>query len=174
MRDRILICLSASDDFVGRFIRWITQSQFNHVFILYESSLWGGWWAAQITPEKGIHKIPANHLEDVDRIECYEGVGTGHDISKGLKTLRDAIGIKYDYLGVWNGLLRAIIMRLFGKKIPAIHSSKRMFCFEFVIRVLQEAGIPGIQEYSPVSTPPRELRKFLIRSATFKSVNSPL
>lgn len=137
----IRIGFGTTDKLHSRLIRWVTRSPWSHVWIEYESEVWGGWWVAHAGPS-GVVKVPletvrAAHLKR--RIyECRL------DLSSGLSASRMYVGSAYDYKSVlWNGFL-LLLSRVFARewltKIVTRNRSK-MSCSEFVGTILKKAGV---------------------------------
>jgi hypothetical protein len=174
MKSRVFICFSASDTWYGRMIRYLTQSDFNHVFLSYKSDMWGGWWATQVDDD-GVRLLPLEKVVGKKKmpVECYETVSS--DVFDGLVSVRDYIGSRYDWRGIFGFLVKLIVWRLFGKRIlNPFHDRAKMFCSEFVMLILQKANIGNTMNYDASSASPEDVRKFLTHSPIFKRKGEPL
>jgi len=171
-KERILVVVSASDTFLGRVIRWLTSSPVNHTFLVYESYLWGGWWAAQIGSD-GVKKIPANHaLSKYVMTEFYEYRG---NIARGLHACRAMVGEKYDFMGILGFLLKIVVWRLTGKRIKnPLHGKHEEFCSEFVASVLKAARVDHFVNCDPASVSPEDVRNWLMTNPRFRRVGEAL
>jgi hypothetical protein len=170
-QERILVVVSASDTAIGRAIRRITASPVNHAFILYESRLWGGWWAAQIGP-KGVEKLAASKVrKECSTVECYEYRG---DLSPGLVACRNMVGEAYDFLGVAGFLVKLAAWRVARRKIKnPWHLQNAEFCSEFVSRILKAAAVDGFADCDPPSMAPGDVRDLVQANDRFTSVEWP-
>lgn len=169
--ERILVVCAASNTALGRAIRKLTGSPVNHCHLLYQSRLWGGWWAAQIGKE-GVQKLPANKvMREYALTECYEYV---HDLSPGLRACRGMIGQRYDYLGIAGFMVKLAAWWIARKKIKnPWHHQNAEFCSEFVARVLGANGIAGFDEDDPASLSPGDVRTLIRDNPQFCQVTWP-
>ena len=170
-RTRILICLTATRRWYGRIVRWATRSRVNHSLIKHEDPFWGGWRATEIN-EDGVSDRDVGKLTRIDYIEHWE---SDLDLLPGMRALRTFVGsARYDGLGLASGLIRAIILRVFGIEIDKpIHSHGRLFCSEFVAHVFKKAGVPGVEDWKPANVSPGTLRAFMESSPHFRRVAEP-
>lgn len=171
MKERILLAVAASETIFGSVIRSLTQSPVNHSFVLYESTLWGGWWATQVD-EHGVQKLPAMHLcARYETLELYECVV---DLVPGLRRCRSMIGAGYDFLGIIGFLFKLLVWRLLGRRIlNPFHRNNREFCSEFVANVLKSANVPGFEAVDPPSLSPGDLRNIFLANNCFHRVFEP-
>lgn len=155
-QERILVVCAASDTRIGRWIRALTCSPVNHCFLIYQSRLWAGWWAAQIG-SRGVVKLPAKKVVPAySSLEFYEYHG---DLSAGLRACRGMVGQGYDYLGILGFLIKIMCWRLLGRRIKnPWHRQNKEFCSEFVANVLGAAGVPMFAECDPASLSPGDVR----------------
>jgi hypothetical protein len=168
----VLIAVSASNNLVGRIIRFLTDSSVNHAFILYESRLWGGWWAAQID-EYGVRKLPAKVvIPTYKRVDLYRYAGK--TLSPGLQACRYMVGWKYDWLGIVGFIFKLVIWRLLGKRIfNPLHGRHREFCSEFVSNVLKKAEVPSFSSVDPASISPGDVLSIIKADPLFRRVDVP-
>lgn len=167
---KVLICLSASDAWYGRIIRWASRSRVNHTFLLYRSDVWG-WFAVEIN-ENGVQLIPPSRLTRVDYLECWR---CDEDLLHGLAGMRRWIGAGYDWRGLLSGLVRLVVRRLFGMSIDgASHSAKRLFCSEAAAVVLRNAAAPGSDSIDPPNTSPGDLRRLFRAHPAYHKVSCPV
>jgi hypothetical protein len=165
----ILVALSASDNLVGRIIRALTGSSVNHAFILYESDLWGGWWAAQID-ERGVRKLPAKVvLPTYEKVYLYRYMGKS--LAVGLKACRYMVGWKYDWLGILGFICKLVVWRLIGRRIfNPLHGRNREFCSEFVSNVLKKTPVPSFENQDPASLSPGDVLSIIKTDPFFRKV----
>ena len=153
-------------------MRWLLRSQFNHAFILFLDPMWEEWQTVDIT-KSGVQILPwYKSLGRVKEIECWKYRRT---LIHGLQASSNLIGQKYDWLGLAINVLRLFIWRLFGRrwKTP-LHDVTRYMCFEFIISLIQLAGISSALQLEPSVTPPEELRNFLKLNGGFEVVSCPM
>jgi hypothetical protein len=159
------------------------KSNINHSFVLYESKEWGGWWAVQ-TDERGVRKIPAENVPDLDYVECYE---CSKDLWPALRRTGDFVGDRYDWRGLLWGLFRLLVYRVFKRKITKpLHRDNRLFCSEDVGWVMKYGELPGagyVDGYGPIKDTehwktseisPLVLQTFWQASEEFERVDWPL
>lgn len=165
-RERIYVVCAASDNLVGRLIRKLTRSSVNHTFLLYESRMWGGWWAAQIGPD-GVKKLPAGPvMQKYYLTECYEYAG---NLGPGLTACRAMVGQRYDYWGVLGYLLRLVAKRVVDRDIRnPWNVQNEEFCSEFVAHVLKAARVDHFRDCDPASLSPGEVRGYLCVNPNFQ------
>ena len=156
----IYICTARSKTTYGKLIRWLTDSEYNHTFIAYECELFGGWEAVEVDA-KGVNKIPLNKvLKGYTEVIAYRSIHT--DLSIGLKKNKNAIGKKYDWLGIFGFAKEIIISKLFGKKTKNYWQSKnRLFCSEYVSKVLEDSEAYGFEKVDNALMNPEDILKIL-------------
>lgn len=147
-------------------IRWATDSPWSHVWIEYESQLWGGWWAAHSGPT-GVAKIPLIKLlnEYPKNVQFY----CNADVRGGFSWAHIAVGAPYDYGVIWNGLLYAIHRATkwdFLRRM-AHRNTAKYTCSEFVTGFLKASGIRSVAGLDPELTTPGNLYKVVEQSGEF-------
>lgn len=174
----ILVAVSASNNLLGRIIRFLTDSSVNHAFIMYESRLWGGWWAAQID-ERGVRKLPAKVvLPTYEKVFLYRYVVAGplqgaSALSAGLQACRYMVGWKYDWLGIVGFIFKLMIWRLLGRRVfNPLHGRNREFCSEFVANVLKKAQVPNFSKVDPASISPGDVLELIKADPHFRRVEA--
>lgn len=170
-RERILVVVSASNGALGKIIRKLTGSPVNHCFLLYESAMWKGWWAAQIGLE-GVQKLPAEKVKGkYSMCECYSYRG---DLTPGVQKCRKMVGERYDFLGILGFLIKLLVWRLTGRRIKnPLHGKHEEFCSEFVASVLKEARIRDFLDCDPASLSPGDVRDKILSYELFQRVEWP-
>jgi hypothetical protein len=167
---KVAVVLVATKDFSGRVVRWASDSVINHSMLVYEDQLWTGFWSAEALLKRGVVKLPFDPDDPhYSKLEVYVYHG---DASIGLPELRHIIGADYDYKGAFVGTLRLVCRKLFGTvSDTSIHDHKKFFCFEFVIRYLQNLKAPGADKLVPENTSPAILREWLVNHQDFQRVS---
>lgn len=166
---RVLICLSAGNGSIGTIIRKLTQSEVNHAFLSYWDEDWKCWQAVQID-QRGIIIIPADKVE-CKSVVCYEH---NKDISYALPKVKNLIGSKYDFMGIFGFICKLAIWRLFKKKIlNPIHKNGELFCSEMVTTFLKEADISWAAHLDPASTSPGDLYTKIDNDSSFQTIPTP-
>ena len=134
-------------------IRWWTQSEVSHVFVLYDDEQLGIPMVAEVVLN-GFRVIPyAKFLRD-NTIICV--VEPKHDLSAGLKKVAAWLGRPFDFKALLGfcDLFKGFVQHPFD-------NPKELLCSELVIRMLREAGYPGAKRLNPKTTSPQELLEFL-------------
>ena len=161
---KTLLCLSASSEFYGRWIRRITRSPVNHAFIMFQHPDFSGdrWWAVQVA-EQGVVMEPAEkvvHGPTLTLLECYEY--QDGSLWPGVQANFDAMGDKYDWAGIFGFLIMIEAKRLFGIKIPNLyHGTGRYFCSEYCASVLKRSNIHWAKCLDPSTISPANLREMI-------------
>lgn len=133
------VCFQKSHTWYGWLIRKLTGSPWNHVYIEYASDDWGQRFDLDITP-RGVLSVPTKGRSgDVLKYMTNDV----QDRDKVTDAMRDSVrrlGDRYDWVGLFSGLFRLIIWRIFGRRLlKSVHSKGRMFCSEMVSTILQGA-----------------------------------
>ena len=168
---RVLICLAASDNVGGRFIRWVFKSPVSHAFIIYKSTEWDWWEAVQIN-QHGVHKVSARKIIKSGAYKSIRAFEPKFDLWIGVLTKRYFIGRDYDFKGVFAGLLKGLLQRFLGIKIhKLIHSGSALFCSEYVAEVIKAApNAPTLVE-PPSELAPHMLLTYCETSSWYKEVD---
>jgi len=162
---KTILCLSASSEFYGKWIRRITRSPVNHAFVMFQHPELSGdrWWAIQVA-ERGVVLEPAERVVGSPKmtlLECYACTGT--DLWPGVQVHFGTLGAGYDWWGIFGFLLMIEAKRLFGIKIPNLyHGSGQYFCSEFVMTVLRGAGLNWAKCLIPSEVSPANLREMIL------------
>lgn len=167
----VLICLAASHTWYGKLIRKLTQSKYNHAYIIYTSYLFGGWWAVEIA-EDGIQLLP---LEKVKKKyyenDCFE---YAYNLDLGLQRTRLMVGKKYDWLGVLGFGVKILVKKLFRRNVEnAFEDNRRLFCSEYVASVLKYAGAFGFEKTDPSQMSPDDIFRVVNALECYKKVEMP-
>ncbi len=150
---QIVVCVAASDSFVGKAIRFVTGSNVNHALIAFYSDKHESWQALQ-TDSRGLVQVPVSSLR-YSYTECYEF--TDLNLLTALPHCEHLIGDEYDFLGILGFLLKILAWRLLGRRIfNPLHRKGELFCSEFVMQYLQKVcGMPmWLMFETPAGTAP--------------------
>lgn len=137
----IAVGFSRGTDLKSRLIRWITNADFDHVWIQYSSEIWGS--------DMVVHAISQGVLiEPFDKTlnDYYTLFELNYDIREGLYFMRNSIGAEYDFFSViWNSILLVLFRYTQFKFLRrlAARDNYRFSCSEFVAMALKLAGFPG-------------------------------
>jgi len=170
---KIHVCLIEGNDSRSKLFKWILKSKDTHVFFLYESELWGGWFAADIL-EDGVVMLP-EEKSSTQRAKTLTFFECKYPIEDGFKRARKFVMSGYDYLALAANLTRVMLWRWLGWKwLRPVNSDKRMYCAEFVATIFRLANIPHSEDLDPAVTSPAMLREFMDTSIYFNEVPNPL
>lgn len=171
MRDekKIAIALIATKGLLPRFIRWVCQSKFNHLAIVYEDRIWTGFWALE-AKHKGVIPSPFDFDDPKYKaIELHEYIG---DLSVGLRKSKGIVLSGYDFFGAFFGMVYMGLRRLLGlKKRFTVQSSNRFYCFELGVVFLQYADVPYADKLEPSEMFPTELEQWLKQNKMFRVIS---
>lgn len=164
-----MICIGfgSGSGWRSKLIQWATASEWNHVWIEYPSTCWGGMWAAH-SAEHGVVKEPCARVRNgYKRTYIFEV--KGFDLTPGMKKSKELLGRRYDFKVIWNAVL-LVIHRSTGWKWLwnlAAKDITKLTCSEFVTMVMKRAGLPEAQRLDPEFTTPGDLFKLCKASKTF-------
>lgn len=145
---KAVVCLSASDGFVGGAIRSVTESNVNHAFIAFYSEEHKSWQALQ-TDQRGLVQVPVKTLEH-SHLECYSFPEL--DLMSALPKCGDLIGDSYDFIGIVGFLVKIGAWRIAGRRIVnPLHKKGELFCSEFAVTYLQR--VTGMYDWMRVVNP---------------------
>lgn len=135
---RVMVCLSATDQWYGRLIRWATRSRVNHAFVAFKMDEFKQWMAIQID-ERG---VVITTLKDVlDETVYVDGFTCERDLWAGVLKQMRMFGWRYDWLGVVGFAWKILLYRLFRVDIRnAMQQKAALFCSEFVSQILKNVG----------------------------------
>lgn len=184
MTGKALIALSASNAWYGKELRKVMYEgqddavpeaeRVNHAFIVYESSDWGDWRAVDVQ-EKGVQPtIEVRHIARVDYVECYRSPEDS-DLWEGLRACKNDLYKRYDWLGLLFGYVRLKLLSWFGLRLTKPHhASNRLFCSEYVARVLQRSGARDTNDWIPANVSPKDLQDYLRKYGEKVALPTPL
>lgn len=167
----VRIVFTARTNWFSRLVRWFTKSQVSHVFLEYDSSLWGGRWVAEATVG-GVRKVPSYKARKNVVFE-YRFLG---DPRPGCAAIASYFGNKYDYAGIVGFAVFILLWRWLHLKIkrPFTHS-KAQLCSELVARWVKESGVPVAAYIDPELTTPQMVYDicFTSRPGYFEAIEPP-
>lgn len=161
----VFVGVVATNDFVGKLVRWATSSNVNHAFLVYRSKAWGCWMVAESTKGYGVRVVP---YELAKQRVIYAEYFTfpEYDLKVGMRERVKDIGKGYDHLAVVGLAVKLIFKRIFRKVVPSyFYSKKDIFCVELVMRVFNAVRIPDFLAMNPHNIHPGEFRKMLNKSS---------
>ena len=149
------IGFSTTNQLISRIIRFFTGSKVSHCFMLFE--LFEQAWVLE-AGFFGISLKPLKKFQKSDTVVALVPVPLAEeDVARAMQ----ALGEKYDFGGLL-GSIFPLIGKWFKQKWKnPWNNSKALFCSEFCLKSLQEAGFPGADQLDPASTTPQDLLDFL-------------
>lgn len=153
---KIKIGFSTSNSWVSRLIRWATDSDVSHTFLLVEID--GIEFVAEASFSGFRLILMRNWIRGNEIVDIIEPLVP---LDKGWLVAEDWLGESYS----WTGLIGygwVVIGRKLKRKFHnPIHESKSLFCSEANTKVIQASGWPGSENLDPASMSPADLRDFL-------------
>lgn len=164
----IAINFGTNQKWTSKVLRWLTDSQFTHVWFEYPSSRWQGNMVLHANP-KGVLLEPAPQVRE--RYPTREGYICQVDLTPGLLIIKDHIGITgYDFhTAIWNGL---VLLAYKATKWSWWHrilkrNPNRFTCSELATIVLKGSNVDGTKGLAPEFVLPSRLRKLCKESPQF-------
>lgn len=155
----VRVVFTASKTFLGRWIRRLTQSKVSHAFLEYDSSLWGGRWAAEATIS-GVRKVPAAKARH--HVVCQYRVR--FDPRPGLRMIAPLFGSAYDVTGILVFAWAIMLWRWFRVRMRRFtRNTKSQLCSELVARFLIASQVTGTANWDPERTSPEQIRHLCAR-----------
>jgi hypothetical protein len=147
----IRLVFTASKTFFGKIIRWLTGGKVSHVFLEYDSSLWGGRWVAEATVG-GVRKVPSYKA----RHNVVWEYRAAMDTRVACRSIARYFGNTYDYAGLLVFAWFIIAWRWLKLKAKKPHrSTKSQVCAELIARWVTAYGVPGSQDWDPDRVTPQ-------------------
>ena len=160
----ILIAFSTSDKVYAKILRKIMDCPYHHTFLFVEFKEFG--WMALEIDNKGVRFVNVNSIGTYAKKLIY--FKPTKDLSNGLILMKNYIGKKYDWKGLFSGAWRLLIKKWFEHEInDGEENPNRMFCSEFVASVLQKSSIPGTSCWIPANISPKMLYDFIKNNEYF-------
>lgn len=153
----VMICLAKEDNVASKTIRFITGSEFSHVFLEFYSDEWGSMQAIEID-DRGIIQVPARTLPYLSRnVERYYANPGFKDV---IVRRNELVGHRYDWKGLFGGLWKMIMLRLFGERFTKPwHSKGRFFCTEYLATLIADND-PLNYTLEPWMSSPEDITKY--------------
>jgi len=165
---QVIICLSSSDDLKGRLVRFFTKYQFNHVSIIYKSMFINKWMSIEVS-KNGVHILPVYAVIKKNMYNKF--YKCDYNLSLGISKNTCYIGRNYDIWGVFGIGVRIIIQKLFGVKIKNLFNIiSKVFCTEYVVKVLIDSGFKGSDKIDPSLSEPRDIEDLLSNNNECKEI----
>ena len=166
---RVAVVLVATNDTQGKFVRWASNSRVNHAMIVYEDPVWGGFSMGEANMSHGVVMLP---FDPEDPRYLRTEFFVSEHLPRGLPPSKQMFGAGYDYPGAIIGTTRLIFRKFLGTSSDvSIHDHEAFFCFEFCIKVLQNARIAGAEKLIPENTSPAMFRQWIMEHEYFKKVS---
>jgi hypothetical protein len=147
----VRIVFTATKTWFGRLIRWLTGGKVSHVFLEYDSSLWGGRWVAEATVG-GVRKVPAYKV----RHNIVYEYRVKLDSRVPCRAIARYFGNAYDYAGIFIFGWFIIAWKWFKLKVRRPYrSTKSQVCSELIARWVIAYGVPGTQAWDPEQVTPQ-------------------
>ena len=161
------IGFSTTNHLVSRIIRKLTGSIVSHTWVLYYDEDFKCDCVIEFT--KGGCRLSTfdrfkqrNLIVKIWTPQC--------SVQKGFVGLRNFLEAGYDYIGLF-GMLFVLFARWLKKKIRnPFASSKKLFCSECVVRLLQNAEYPRSDTLDPETVTPDDLYHFAIREEAMQEL----
>ncbi len=153
----VKICFSRSNTLLGEAIRSFTGGRVNHAFLAWIDPQFRIAVALGANPN-GLTLSPyARFLKPPEQVVCVFKPASG--LWPGIRALAPLLDTPYDYGGVIAMSAVELVHRWLRQWLPNPWPSKRMFCSEYVRRVLKLSGLDprGLEAVPVSSTDPARL-----------------
>lgn len=149
----VRLVFTASKTWFGRLIRWLTGGKASHVFLEYDSTLWGGRWVAEATVG-GVRKVPAYKA----RHNIVYEYQVKQDPRVACESIAKFFGNAYDYAGLFIFGWFIIAWKWLKLKVRRPHrNSKSQLCAELIARWMIAYGVPGTDGWNPECISPQSI-----------------
>jgi len=165
--NNVYICFGRWNDLKSKVIRWITKSEWSHVWLEYNSDEWGHRMVVH-ADAKGVIVEPVENFwerrKEATHVLSYK-VNIG-DIKTGFKDSARYLGKDYGYFAlIWNALMLILLKLGFKEKWLSIAKDlNRYVCSEFAILFLKNARAEGASTLDAEAIWPGKLASWLNRS----------
>lgn len=153
------IGFKSSDDIMGKLIKWYTNSNWSHCFIVLDDSLEGDPIVFESASYGGVRLNLLSKYKG-SKIELYEVEGCN-----SIKPLYEYLGANYGYFQIVGNVI-AKVFRLNNNPI-----SKDYICSEVALRFLIENGIEGFGLLDPNKATPEDLYRIVSTRSNFKLIS---
>jgi len=172
MSERVLIVPIATNDWWAPVVRWFLCSKYNHIFVLFEDSTLGGWWAREAL-FNGV-QIISSERSSLSRVKHAEFYEYKDSLVPGLQESRKSVGVGYDRCGLVINIFRMFLYKVFKIKwLRPVHDPEKHTCPEDIMQIFEAVFVPGIDDLRPSMVMPGELRDFMLFSEDFHTVENP-
>lgn len=148
---------STTDKLISRLIRWVTKAQVSHTFLIVE--LYGKLWVVG-AEFNGMTMMSVEKFQKNNMIKAVCEVPELTDVHVG--KAMESLGVAYDFGGLLGGIFPQIGRWFKRKWKNPWNDQKALFCSEFLVLALQEAGLKGSEDLDPGAATPQDLLDFLI------------
>ncbi len=145
------------------------RAHVNHVFLLYKSDIWSGWFCGEIDKDGPTPKPAEKVLKRYKYVEVWDA---SYDIVEGMRKTKNMLDTGYDWRGI-GGFLLAIIKCIKTGEAPINmhHAKNKSFCSEYVALCINRS--PGsVVDLAPESTTPMDLASMWMTSPLYDRVTS--
>lgn len=149
------IGFSQSNNWGSKLVRWFTNSQWSHCFIILDDDLEGDALVFESSPSGGVKLNLWSKYKD-QICEVYN-----INVNCSIKPLYNYLGDNYGYLQITG----FIIAKIFSLKHNPI--KKDYVCSELALRFLIENNIEGFESLDPNSTSPEDLYESIKQHVSF-------
>jgi hypothetical protein len=159
----IVIGFGTNEKWTSKLIRWVTRSEWSHVWIEYPSGVWGGRWVVH-SWESGVVKVPLELIrEKYPKHRSYD-LNRG-EMAQGFDWARERIGASYDYGVIWNALMLVMYRATGWEWLHRIllRNAAKFSCSEFVSGFMKASKVKGTEDWDPEFMPPVDLFQFCER-----------
>ncbi len=155
MASTIRVGFSTTNERISRLIRWWTQSEVSHTFIVYYDETLDAEMVLDVA-WSGYRVVPWSTFECDNQIVAL--IEPPVDMLPGLRAVARWLGRPYD----WKAFARFSRWARVFVRHP-VSNYKSLICTEVVIHALRISGYPGAEELEPKDTSPQQLFDFLSR-----------
>jgi hypothetical protein len=150
---------STTDSFVSKTIRWFTQSEVSHTFVLYYDPAFQQTMVVE-ADWTGFRIIPLERFEKSNRIVEIREIPVDED--PALSATAFMLGSPYDFKGLLGHALARVASVVLRRKVNTpFRSSRKIICSEAVVRILQVISYPDAEKLIPDAVSPQDLLDFL-------------
>ena len=152
----IHVCFSTQPkNLLSRLVRWFTKSKASHSFLTFDAL--GRSWILE-SGVKGIVVLPLDKFKD-ELVAAVQVPEISDEVLS--KVMDEHLGLDYDFTGLFGMGINYLGRWFKAKWKNPWNNPGSMFCSEFVVETLQEAGFPGADKLVAADTSPQDLLDFL-------------
>lgn len=167
--DTFVVGLGTNQKWTSRLIRKAIKSEVSHGWIEYASPI-GGMWVIHAQPD-GIIKEPLlDVLFRYSPHKRFELCLPQPVITEAINNALSRIGTPYDYGVIRNGIKLWYWHRT-GRYSEPVRNPRELHCIEFIVLVLQEAGVKDADMLDPELTHAGKLLNFITDHSQFREMS---